>query len=53
VLGRYHSPTYFGPRLDLAISRRLADLLGGRLDVDSRPGQGSTFRLVLPRAVRA
>ena len=38
-----------GTGLGLPISRRLAELLGGQLDVRSEPGRGSTFRLVLPR----
>jgi signal transduction histidine kinase len=40
-----------GTGLGLPISRRLAELLGGRLEVDSEPGQGSTFRLHLPPSV--
>jgi signal transduction histidine kinase/CheY-like chemotaxis protein len=36
-----------GAGLGLAISRRLAELSGGRMEVDSEPGRGSRFALVL------
>ncbi len=37
-----------GTGLGLAIARELAVALGGRIDLDSRPGDGSRFELVLP-----
>ena len=39
-----------GTGLGLPIARRLAELLGGSLEVDSTPGAGSTFRFRLPSA---
>jgi signal transduction histidine kinase/CheY-like chemotaxis protein len=37
-----------GTGLGLALSRRLADLLGGSLSARSKPGSGSTFTLLVP-----
>ena len=37
-----------GTGLGLSLSRSLAIILGGTLDVESEPGQGSTFTLTIP-----
>jgi PAS domain S-box-containing protein len=42
--------TRVGFGLGLAISRRLAELMGGSLTAESVPGEGSVFRLRLKRA---
>jgi CheY-like chemotaxis protein len=47
--GEASSATHRGMGLGLAIVRRFASLLEHEIDLDSRPGRGSRFRVLAPR----
>ena len=44
--------SYSGVGLGLAIARKIVEMLDGEITVESRPGEGSRFRITWPREVR-
>ncbi len=51
IFRRLHGPDrYPGAGIGLAVARRIAEAHGGRIWVESEPGQGARFRFTLPMA---
>jgi len=53
VFKRIHRDAFPGAGVGLAIARRIVELHGGRIWVESQSGQGATFFIVLPAVDRA
>ncbi len=51
IFDRFNTFSEKGTGMGLALVRRLVELLGGQIAVESRLGHGSTFRFTLPVAV--
>ncbi|RZM27698.1 MAG: response regulator [Pedobacter sp.] len=47
-VGADQSPAEGGTGIGLAIAKEFTELMGGTIQVESRPGSGTTFRLTIP-----
>jgi signal transduction histidine kinase len=49
VFKRIHNDAYPGAGVGLPIAKRIVERHGGRISVESQPGQGATFFFTLPK----
>ena len=42
------SKDYGGTGLGLPISKKMTEMMGGRMDVESKEGKGTTFSIIIP-----
>jgi signal transduction histidine kinase len=48
LIGREHGPGYTSPGIGLSVCKSLVEKMGGKISVESVPGEGTTFAFVLP-----
>jgi signal transduction histidine kinase len=52
IFDPYYTTKSFGTGLGLAIAHNIIEAIGGQILVESRPGRGTVFRIILPEPAK-